>query len=107
MPKQASQAKENRPFHEIRHRRIRATIWKNETAKGPMYNVIVSRMYRDGDTWKDSHSFSFDELMTAAKAFYDAHSFISAQLSKDRAAARPAPPPRQAKHVQQRTESTA
>jgi hypothetical protein len=73
--------------HEIRHRRIRATIWQNETAKGPMYNVTMSRSYRDGDQWKDSQSFGFDDLMTLAKALYDAHSFISSIQAKHRSRA--------------------
>ena len=88
MPKSTQQANvpdgDNRPFHEIRHRRIRAAIWRNETAKGPMYNVTVSRSFRQGEQWKDSSSFPFDDLMTVAKALYDAHSFISAQHATDR-----------------------
>ena len=89
MAKQPAPVKDNRPFHEIRHRSIRATIWKNETGKGLMYNVTVSRFYKDGDKWKDSTSFAFDDLMTLAKALYDAHSFISAQTTRDRAPTRP------------------
>jgi hypothetical protein len=85
MPK-ATTSQANRPFHEIRHRSIRATIWKDDTAKGPMYNVTVSRAFKDADQWKDSHSFAFDDLMNVAKALYDAHSFISAQLARDRQA---------------------
>jgi len=89
MPKSAQQpvaiaASDNRPFHEIRHRSIRATIWRNGTAKGPMYNVTVSRTYREDGQWKDSHSFAFDDLMNLSKALYDAHSFISAQQTQDR-----------------------
>jgi len=97
MPKAAQQPRppepsDNRPFHEIRHRRIRATIWRNDTAKGPMYNVTVSRSYREGEQWRDSQSFPFDDLMNLAKALYDAHSYISAQHSKDRAEAVPVAP---------------
>jgi hypothetical protein len=85
MPEQAPhEPAANRPFHEVRHRNIRATIWRNGTVNGPMYNVTVSRSYRDGEEWKDSHSFAFDDLMNLAKALYDAHSVISAQHSKDR-----------------------
>ena len=76
MPKPAAKKNDNRPAHEIRHRNIRATIWRNQTAKGPMYNVTVSRSYRDGEQWKDSNSFAFGDLMNLAKALYDAHSAI-------------------------------
>ena len=32
-----------------------------------MYNVTVSRMYRDTENkWKDSQSFGFDDLMNLA-----------------------------------------
>lgn len=89
MPKQPSAAETNRPFHEVRHRNIRATVWKNDTAKGSMYNVTVSRSYREGEEWRNSQSFGFDDLMNLAKALYDAHSFISAQQARDRAANRP------------------
>jgi len=85
MPKQPPKKIENRPVHEIRHRNIRAAIWRNDTAKGPMYNVTVSRSYRHGEQWKDSNSFAFDDLMNLAKALYDAHSAISNQIARDRA----------------------
>jgi hypothetical protein len=42
----------------------------------PMYNVTVSRSYKDGDTWKDSASFGPDDLLVLAKAANDAHSYI-------------------------------
>jgi len=89
MSKQTPKKSENRPVHEIRHRNIRATIWRNDTTKGPMYNVTVSRSYRDGDRWKDSNSFAFDDLMNLAKALYDAHSAISNQIARDRASEQP------------------
>lgn len=78
---------DNHPVHEIRHRNIRATIWKNETPKGPMYNVTVSRSYRDdAGEWHDTGSFSYGDLMNLAKALYDAHSAIAAAIARERAA---------------------
>jgi hypothetical protein len=78
---------ENRPVHEIRHRNIKATIWKNETPKGPMYNVTVSRSYRDdAGEWHDSGSFGYSDLMNLAKALYDAHSAIATAIARERAA---------------------
>jgi hypothetical protein len=97
MPKPAAKTSDNRPVHEIRHRNIRAAIWRNDTAKGPMYNVTVSRSYRDGDQWKDSTSFAFDDLMNLAKALYDAHSAIANQIARDRAGEQSAEPPAERK----------
>src|SRR5438552_6475659 len=76
-----------RPVHEVRNRNIRATIWKNETTKGPMYNVTVSRSYRDDKgEWHQSDSFGFSDLMNLAKALYDAHSAIANVIARERAA---------------------
>jgi hypothetical protein len=82
---------DNRPVHEIRHRQIRAAIWPNPTDKGVMYSVTVSRSYKDKDgKWHDTQSFRFDDLLTVAKAFTDAHSMISTAIARDRAAAKTA-----------------
>ena len=35
---------------------------RSETERGVRHNVPVSRLYKDGDTWKDSHSFGRDDL---------------------------------------------
>lgn len=67
----------NLPVHTVRHRNIKATIWRNQTENGPMYNVTVARSYKDGEEWHDSHSFGYDDLMNLAKVLYDAHSYIS------------------------------
>jgi hypothetical protein len=92
MAKQA--ATTNQPVHTARHRSIKATIWRNQTDKGPMYNVTITRAYRDGEEWHDSHSFGYDDLMHVAKLMYDCHSVISGLKAKDYAA-RAKPQPRQ------------
>jgi hypothetical protein len=95
MPKASSKvtssAKKDRPVHEIRYRNIRATIWKNQIVKGVMYNVTVSRSYRDeAGKWHDSDSFAFGDLMNLAKALYDAHSAIASAIARDRPKREPA-----------------
>ncbi len=43
-----------RPVHEVRFQeRICAAIWENETQNGTRHNVTVSRLYKDGENWKD------------------------------------------------------
>lgn len=74
-----------KPVHTVRHRSIKATIWKNETAKGPMYNVVVLRSYRDdNDEWKESPSIGYDDLMNVAALMYEAHAYISGLRAKER-----------------------
>ena len=77
----------NKPVHTVRHRSIKATIWKNETSNGPMYNVTVVRSYRDdNDAWKDSHSIGYDDLMNVAALMYEAHAYISGLRAKENGA---------------------
>jgi hypothetical protein len=80
-------ATNNRPVHTIRHRSIKATIWRNQTEKGPMFNVTIIRSYRDKESgqWKDSHSIGYDDLMNVAGLMYEAHGFISSQRAKSTA----------------------
>jgi hypothetical protein len=88
-PSPPSPGTNSKPVHVVRHRNIKAAIWRNQTAPGPMYGVTITRSYRDeGDKWHDSGSFGFDDLLVVAKLMYDAHSFINAQRSKDYAAAK-------------------
>ena len=73
-----------RPVHTIRHRSLKVSIWRNDTEKGPVYNVTIVRGYRrDGEEWKDSHSFGYDDLPIIAKLLDDAHSFITGLRAKE------------------------
>ena len=78
MPRQQTKA---RPVHEVRLGRIRAAIWENETQNGTRHNVTVSRLYKDGDDWRDSASFGRDDLPLVAKVTDLAHSWIFQQPS--------------------------
>lgn len=68
-----------RPVHELRLGRIKAAIWENSTQNGARHNVTVSRLYKDGDDWKDSTSFGRDDLPLVAKVADMAHSWIFEQ----------------------------
>ena len=80
MPKQKEKSKV-KPVHEIRLGRIKAAIWENETQNGARHNVTLTRLYKDGDKWKDSGSFGRDDLPLVAKVADLAHSWIFAQAS--------------------------
>ena len=76
-----------RPVHSVRYGTIRAAVWRNVVDNGnasrPMYNVTVSRSYRDGDDWKDASSFGYDDLLVLSKALNDCHSFIHGQMVRE------------------------
>ena len=40
------------------------------------HNVTVSRLYKDGDQWKESNSFGRDDLPLVLKVVDQAHSWI-------------------------------
>jgi hypothetical protein len=73
---QSAKAPPKRPVHEVRLGRIRAAIWENETENGTRHNVTFSRLYKDGNNWKDSTSFGRDDLPLLAKVADQAHTWI-------------------------------
>ena len=74
----------NPPVHEIRFGRIKACIWKNETQKGDRFSVTLSRLYKDGDEWKESSSFDRDDLPLVMKVSDQCHTWIFENGSTDR-----------------------
>ncbi len=65
-----------RPVEEVRIGRIRAAIWENQTEQGVRHNVTVSRLYKDGNDWKDTGSFGREDLLLVAKVMDQAHTWI-------------------------------
>jgi hypothetical protein len=89
--KVSEEPKSNLPVHTLRHRSLEAAIWRNSTSKGRMYNVTVVRSFKDGEGWRESHSFGYDDLMNVAKLLYDAHSWITAARAQEAAERKAAP----------------
>ena len=76
----------NKPLHKIRDGRISATIWANQTKDGKtMHSVTFSRLYKVGETLKDSSSFGRSDLLVVAKLASEAHSWIAANSKKEAA----------------------
>jgi hypothetical protein len=76
-----------KPAHKIRHRTLTVTIWKNKSEKGAWYSVIPSRAYKQGEEWKETDRFDFDDLLALAKLLDEAHSWILSAEQADRKAA--------------------
>src|SRR5262249_43227251 len=74
----------SKPAHKIRNGALQVTIWRNTSEKGTWYSVIPTRSYKQGDeTWKEADSFGFDDLLTMAKLFDLAHTWIMHQQQAD------------------------
>ena len=65
-----------KPISEVRIGRVKAAIWPNETEGRTRHNVTFSRLYKDGDQWKNTQSFSRNDLLLLAKVADQAHSRI-------------------------------
>ncbi len=75
----SSRKAENQPVHKIRHGAVSASIWRQDTDKGPMFNVTFQRSYKDGDDWKNSASFGRNNLLVVSLIAARAYEWISAQ----------------------------
>lgn len=76
----------SKPVHEIRFGLIKAAIWHNMTRSGERYNVTLTRLYRNGDVWKESNHLGRDDLLLASKVLDLAHTWIHSQDRADRPA---------------------
>ena len=72
------------PAHKIRISNLQATIWRNVSDKGTWYSVNPARSYKQGDeTWKETDSLGFDDLLTMGKLLDLAHTWIMHQQQAD------------------------
>jgi len=87
----------SKPAHKIRCGVLQVVIWRNTSEKGTYYTVNPVRSYKSGDeTWKETDSLNFDDLLTMAKLFDLAHTWIMHQRQADSAEARKASEPKAA-----------
>lgn len=67
------------PAHVIRFGLIKCCIFFRQTRSGDRFNVSVTRLFKNGDTWSESHYFGRDDLLLVSKAVDLAHSWIFVQ----------------------------
>jgi hypothetical protein len=74
----------SKPAHKIRNGVLQVTIWRNHGEKGNWFSVVPTRSYKQGeDTWKETDSLNFDDLLPMAKLFDQAHTWIMHQHQAD------------------------
>ena len=74
------------PAHKIRISNLSCTIWRNTSnEKGTTwYSVTPSRSYKAGDdTWKETDSLGFDDLLIMAELHRQAFVWIAKQMQAD------------------------
>lgn len=55
---------------------VKASIWQNETDGRKFYSTKITRVYRDGEDWKEATTYSHDELLNVAKLAERAETYI-------------------------------
>jgi hypothetical protein len=65
------------PVAKLRIGLINAAIWERTSDEGgAFYSVTFERRYKDGDSWKSTHSYNADDLLALAKLADQAHTAI-------------------------------
>lgn len=74
----------NKPAATLRDGALKVTIWANFGEKGTFYSVEPSRTYKQGETYKDSHSLSGTEPIQMARLLHLAYTRIGELIQQDR-----------------------
>lgn len=69
-------SRNNGPAHEVRFGLIKATVWRKEGKAGTRHNVKLVRLFKDGDSWRESTLFGRDDLPLVAKVADQCHTWI-------------------------------
>ena len=68
-----------KPVHEVKLGSVRASVWQNDSKRGPMLAATFERRYKQGDAWKSSGSFSAGELANLLQVIAQAMAWMSSQ----------------------------
>ena len=70
------------PAKKFRIGAVEATIWANQgQSENFFFSVEPSRLYKDGDEWKRSNSFTHNDLLNVVKVLERAEAWIAEQPS--------------------------
>ncbi len=67
------------PIHEIRRGLIKVSIWQKQTRGRLRRTITVTRLYRNGDLWKESTRFGRDDIPLIRLVLDLAHTWILKQ----------------------------
>jgi hypothetical protein len=70
-------AENNKPIHQVRIGRIKAAVFDN--GEDAPRKVQFTALYKDGDQWKGSQSFTREDLPLLAKVADQVHTYLYEQ----------------------------
>ena len=71
-----------RPVYELRRGLIKVRIWRKRTRYGPRHTVVVTRLFRNGNLWKESTRLGRDDIPLIRLVLDQAHAWILRQSSR-------------------------
>jgi hypothetical protein len=71
-----------KPAHEIRDQGLMATIWPNQEGAAAFHSVTFTRLYKAGDAWRKSHSFSLHNLDRLIQLAVQAREWMTQQEAR-------------------------
>jgi len=75
---EGSQSQGNKPETVIRDGSLKATVWRNESDKGPYYNTTLAKTYTDQQgNPRDTQNFSQSDLLRVAELGREAYGMIN------------------------------
>lgn len=72
---------DNKPAKSFRIGFVTATIWENDGPNRAFYSIEVTRMFKEDDRIRSSHSLNHADILNAMKVLERAEAWISEQLS--------------------------
>ena len=72
------------PIHEIRRGLIKVRIWRKRTRDRLRHTITVTRLFRNGDLWKESTRFGRDDIPLIRLVLNEAHTWIYQQTQAAR-----------------------
>lgn len=64
------------PAFELRRELIKVRVWRKRTRSGLRHTVAVTRLFRNGDVWKESTRFGRDDIPLMRLLLDAAHTWI-------------------------------
>lgn len=69
-----------KPANTLRSGNVKATLWQNESEKGPFYSATFARPYKDKDgNWHNAPSFGLRDLEALMNVALEAKEWMAAQ----------------------------
>jgi len=75
---------DKKPVEKLKIGSVTASIFKNETQYGYRYGVTFCRVYKAGNEWRKSSTFSIEDLLLLSKLADEAHNKVRCLIEENK-----------------------